>query len=310
MHISILVPARNEARNIGRSIAALRAQRLAGNSIEIIVVDDDSNDATAALAAGAGALVISVPGTGGNPGAARNRGAVAATGELLVFLDADCVPRAGWLEAHLAAHAAGHLIVGGALALPPGQPWSARCDYYASAYHVHPGRSAGRTPNHTPANLSVRREVFAATGGFVERFPVADGHEELEWQGRAARQGIALYFEPAALVDHFNRPGLGNLLRRHYRWGYSALEAKHESAVSRGALLYRFPLIALLAAYPLALLESGYIMGTWILAGRPQALLFLPPILAARVAYATAFVAGGWKWWRRKQATGSRPRWR
>ncbi|HEV8124845.1 MAG TPA: glycosyltransferase [Gemmatimonadales bacterium] len=310
MQISILIPARNEARNIGRTLAALRAQQLAGIATEIIVVDDGSSDATALVAAEAGAKVIAARETGGNPGAARNRGAAAATGEVLVFLDADCVPRSGWLEAHVAAHAAGKLIVGGALGLPPGLPWSARCDYYASAYHVHPGRPAGRIRNHTPANLSVQREVFDTSGGFTEEFPVADGHEELEWEGQAARQGVALYFEPAALADHYNRPSLGNFFRRHYRWGYSALEAKYLSAISRGAVLYRFPLLALLVAYPVAFLESGYIMAIWILAGRPQALLFSPLILGARLAYATAFVAGGWKWLRRKRVPGSRSPWR
>lgn len=310
MHISILIPARNEARSIGHTVGAVRARQPAGVPIEIIVVDDDSTDTTALVAAGAGAKVVSAPGSGGNPGAARNRGAAAATGELLVFLDADCVPRSGWLEAHVAAHAAGNRIVGGALGLPPGLPWSARCDYYASSYHVHPGLRAGRVQNHTPANLSVRREVLEASGGFTEEFPVADGHEELAWQGQAARRGVPLYFEPAALADHYNRPGLGNLFRRHYRWGYSALEAKYTSAVSRGAPLYRFPFVALFTAYPLALLESGYIMATWILAGRPQALLFFPLILVARLAYATAFVTGGWKWLRRKRVSGPRPRWR
>ncbi|MEP7325700.1 MAG: glycosyltransferase [Gemmatimonadota bacterium] len=311
MFISILVPARNEAANIERTLAALLDQKISGKPrpSEIIVMDDGSSDKTASLAAAKGAKVVAVTG-GGNPGAARNQGASTATGDLLIFLDADCVPRSGWLEAHLAAHAAGHLIVGGALELPPGQPWSAKCDYYASAYHVHSGRPAGRVPNHTPANLSVRREVFAASGGFTEEFPVADGHEELRWQGRAAQRAIALQFEPMAVVDHYNRPGFRNLLRRNYRWGYSALEAKHESGVSREALLYRNPRIALLVAYPKALLECGYIAVTWMLAGRSQALLYLPLILVARLTYATAFVAGGWKWLRRKLHTESRARWR
>jgi glycosyltransferase involved in cell wall biosynthesis len=308
--VSVIIPARNEALRIGRTVAAVAEQRRNGQDLEVLVVDDGSTDATAARAREAGATVIAGVRAEGNPAAARNRAAREAAGEILIFLDADCLPSPGWLSAHCAAQRQGHAIVGGSLALPSGLTWTARCDYYASSYHVHPTRRRGPVPNHPPANLSVRRDVFEATAGFTESFPVADGHEELKWQGEAASRGISIYFEPQARVDHYNRPGLGNLLRRNYRWGYSALEAKYQSGVSRVAGWYRFPLLMLLAAYPLALVETGYITGSWIMAGQWVAIVFLPCVLLARLAYASAFVVGGWHWLRRGTAAPRRPRWR
>ena len=202
-------------------------------------------------------------------------------------------------------------IVGGAMALPPRMPWTARADYYASAYHVHPDRKAGIVPNHSPANLSVEHGVFRRTRGFTEQFPVADGHEELAWQSEAVESGARIYFEPAAVVEHWNRGGAGNLLRRSYRWGYSALESKATNRASRLASWYRIPFLGLLLAYPLALVETLYITGTWLRAGKWEAVQFLPFILASRLAYASAFIVGGIAWYQRgSSAPGRPPRWR
>src|SRR5690349_9737590 len=102
--ISVIIPARNEATFIPRVIRAVLAQRPPETELEVIVVDDGSSDDTPAAARSAGARVLDSAGGGGNPAAARNRGAAAAAGDPLVFLDADCIPGAGWLEAILQAH--------------------------------------------------------------------------------------------------------------------------------------------------------------------------------------------------------------
>lgn len=307
----MIIPARNEARHIGAVVSAVLLQAAEGTPLEVVIADDGSTDMTAEEARRAGARVTTLPGCDGNPGLARNQGARAAKGDLLIFLDADCLPLPGWLPGHLLAQRQGHPIVGGALTLPPGLPWSARADFYASAYHVHGDRPAGHVPGHTPANLSVRREIFAATSGFTELMPVADGHEELRWLSEAARGGAPVHFEPRAAAQHFNRPGLGNLLRRSYRWGYSALEAKSRSGTARAAARYRFPVLALVTAYPLAVVEAGYIVSAWLAARRWEALQYLPVILLSRLVHATAFIIGGSRWLRRSTGDrGVRPQWR
>ena len=83
--LSIILPARNEAGAVGQTVERIRALY---PRAEIIVVNDGSTDATAEVAAQAGARVISVPYGMGN-GAAIKTGARAAQGEILVFMDAD-----------------------------------------------------------------------------------------------------------------------------------------------------------------------------------------------------------------------------
>jgi glycosyltransferase involved in cell wall biosynthesis len=85
MRVSVVLPAKNEVEGLRRTLPALRACL---PEAEIIVVNDGSTDETAAVAAGMGARVLSSPYSMGN-GAAIKRGARAAQGEILVFMDAD-----------------------------------------------------------------------------------------------------------------------------------------------------------------------------------------------------------------------------
>ena len=85
MMLSVVLPAKNEAEGLRRTLPALRA---AIPDAQIIVVDDGSTDATAEIALAHGAEVLSAPYSMGN-GAAIKRGARAARGEVLVFMDAD-----------------------------------------------------------------------------------------------------------------------------------------------------------------------------------------------------------------------------
>lgn len=301
--VSVIIPARNEVRLIGRVVRAVLTQRSAGVDIEVIVVDDGSTDGTGFVARAAGARVVSMdPQRVGNPAAARNRGAGEASGDPIIFLDADCVPADGWLEAILAAHAAGAVCVGGSLALPAGLSISARADYYCGWYHVHPARSAGFVPNHPPCNLSVRRAAFAGTGGFREQQPIAYAHEELAWQAELQRAGEKIYFEPGAVAYHWNRPGFANLLRRNYRWADSAIESKAETGVARMAWLYRFPRLLIATSFVLAPVQALYIVGCWLRAGIVEPLVTFPVVLAARFAYAAGMMAGGLRWLRGRRA--------
>lgn len=310
--VSVVIPARNEAESIGNVVRSVSRQCPQETELEIIVVDDASIDDTAANAARAGARVLSLARShGGNPAAARNRGAAASTGDPIIFLDSDCMPHDRWLEKLLARHDQGIDVVGGSLALPVGLSLTARCDYYCGWYHVHPQRCGGSVRHHPPCNLSVRRKPFLQTSGFLERQPAAYAHEELLWQAEIQELGSRIYFEPLAVADHRNRPGFSNLLRRNYRWAYSAIETKAESGVARMGWLYRYPRLMILVGMPLSLISIPYIIYCWLQARIWEPLWLCPWIIAARVAYGVGMIAGGTSWIRGRNgpAVDRRPRW-
>ena len=110
MHVSIVLPAKNEAEGLRRFLPALRA---AHPTAEILVVDDGSTDATPDGARASGAWVLSNPYSLGN-GASIKRGARAAQGEVIVFMDADGQHQPGDVAALLAELEKGHDMVVGA----------------------------------------------------------------------------------------------------------------------------------------------------------------------------------------------------
>lgn len=110
MQLTIVLPAKNEAEGLAQFLPALRA---AHPEAEILVVDDGSTDATAAVARSAGATVLSNPYSLGN-GASIKRGARAAQGEVIVFMDADGQHQPGDVSALLAELVKGHDMVVGA----------------------------------------------------------------------------------------------------------------------------------------------------------------------------------------------------
>lgn len=97
--LSFVVPARNEAANIGACVDALLLQG-DNATVEVIVVDNGSSDDTGAIATACGARVVHEP----RPGLAhaRQAGLVAAQAPILVFVDADTIVPAGWAAAAIA----------------------------------------------------------------------------------------------------------------------------------------------------------------------------------------------------------------
>src|SRR5580704_4609959 len=116
MKISVIVPAFNEEKLVGASLAAIQtaiksfANR--GWDTELIVCDNNSTDRTAELARAAGATVVFEPVN--QIGRARNRGAEAATGDWLIFVDADSHPSRELFADTADAIESGKYLFGGA----------------------------------------------------------------------------------------------------------------------------------------------------------------------------------------------------
>jgi glycosyltransferase involved in cell wall biosynthesis len=161
--ISIIVPAHNEERFIGATLQALRgAVEQLGEPCEIVVVDDGSTDRTAEIAAAQGARVI--PAAVHQIAAARNAGARAARGALLVFVDADTIVTARVLRAAIDAMRRG-AVGGGARATYDSAtpPWAQRAIAVIVWLMRHVRWAAG-------CFFFARREAFERAGGFDERY--------------------------------------------------------------------------------------------------------------------------------------------
>ncbi|MGE0874799.1 MAG: glycosyltransferase [Burkholderiales bacterium] len=114
MKFSIVVPAFNEEQLLPATLARIHAATRAfagAHDWELIVCDNNSTDRTAEIAHGAGARVVFEPVN--QIGRARNRGAAAAAGDWLVFVDADSQPSPGLFGDMLRAVERGDCLAGG-----------------------------------------------------------------------------------------------------------------------------------------------------------------------------------------------------
>ena len=89
--LSVIMPAHNAAGMLPRTLAGLRNSDLPREAWELIVVDDGSTDDTSLIAARYADTVVTLPGKAHGPAYARNRGFEVSRGEIVVFIDADCV---------------------------------------------------------------------------------------------------------------------------------------------------------------------------------------------------------------------------
>ncbi len=125
MKISIVVPAFNEEKLIARSLESIRNScevfTKRGWDFEIIVCDNNSTDRTSELAKAAGAIVVFEPIN--QIGRARNCGAAAATGDWLLFVDADSFPSHNLFDDAAAAMMRGDVAAGGAVVRMDSSDW-------------------------------------------------------------------------------------------------------------------------------------------------------------------------------------------
>ena len=170
MHLSIIIPAFNEERLIMHcldSVAeSLAANQKPGFTAEVIVVDNNSTDKTAELATQAGAKVVFEPIN--QIGRARNCGATVATGEWLLFVDADSLLNPGMVADILNMIESGQYVGCGSVMHMPDLPWWGKAaiqlwTIFSVVFHWASG-----------ALVVCRADAFREVGGFNQELFAGD----------------------------------------------------------------------------------------------------------------------------------------
>jgi GT2 family glycosyltransferase len=203
VRLSVIVPTHNRHASLSKTLERLRYQDIHREHYEIVVVDDGSTPPLALSPNDQGPACSVVRLEGAERSAARNRGADAARGEVLVFLDDDMTVGPDFLSAHLRGHEEwqGTLVVGAvrlieeAIATPFGR-------FRQNIEQQNVPRSRGLTsiPNFcTAANMSIPRNVFVDAGGFDESLASA---EDQDLALRHTARGGQIAFIPEAVAIH------------------------------------------------------------------------------------------------------------
>jgi cellulose synthase/poly-beta-1,6-N-acetylglucosamine synthase-like glycosyltransferase len=216
--VSIVVPVRNRSAMIRPCIESLLAQSYPKESIQIIVVDNDSSDDTGSVVSHYPVTLLSERDFTTSY-AARNRGIAHADGEIVAFLDSDCVASPDWvteLIAPLADDGVG-AVVGTIEDAAP----QTLCEEFTTRLQpfARPERQGLKTL--LTANVAIRRSALEAVGLFDECLPTA-GDVDLGWRLQLSL-GLTIAEAPAARVQHNHRTTFRGVFAQYKRYGQSEI---------------------------------------------------------------------------------------
>jgi len=200
---SVIVPAYNAGKTIADCLHALGSQSVAAADYEVIVVDDGSQDNTAALVKTFPVQYLHQKNRG--PAAARNHGAQQAIGEIILFTDADCVPTPAWVAEMTKPFADPEVIAVKGAYRTSQRSFVARFAQVEFEERFELLKRAPSIDMIDTYSAAYRREVFQQVGGFDESFPVAN-NEDTELSYKLSRMGRKMIFNPDAVVYHLNHP--------------------------------------------------------------------------------------------------------
>ena len=203
MKVSVTVPAYNAERTIGACLKALAQQSYRQDSYEIVVVDDGSTDLTAEIAQHYAVRLLSQENQG--PAAARNAGAAAGDGEIILFTDADCIPQEDWIEQMLVPFQQDDVAAVKGAYRTEQREIVARFAQVEFEERFALLEGAGYTDMVDTYSAGYRRQIFQDFGGFDTRFPVAN-NEDTELSYRMAAAHLKMVFNPDAIVYHLGHP--------------------------------------------------------------------------------------------------------
>ncbi|MBD6618804.1 glycosyltransferase [Komarekiella sp. 'clone 1'] len=258
--VSVVVPIYNGEADLPDLFSCLLSQTYPKDQVEYLLVDNNSSDRTLTLLkTSAGNCPIKIHPLSENQiqssYAARNTGIRAATGEIVVFTDADCRPQPQWLESLIQPFVNPEVvIVAGEIVALPGktllEQHANRQETLSQKHTLHHSfRPYGQT-----ANLAIRRIALEKVGLF-RPYLTSGGDADMCW--RILLENIGrLEFAPEAIVQHRHRATLKELQSQWRRYGRSNryLHDLH------GVELMR----------EITLQECGYRLARWFLKEVPQ----------------------------------------
>ncbi|SHJ61539.1 Glycosyltransferase, GT2 family [Rubritalea squalenifaciens DSM 18772] len=217
--ISVIICVYNGEERIGAALESLR--QVDYPDYEVIVVDDGSTDGTLEVVRSFDFVKL-VQANHGGLSVARNAGAAAATGEILAYTDDDCEVDRGWLHWLARGYAEHGWDALGGPNIPPEPAFEDEAVVASAPGAPSHVMLSDELAEHIPGcNLTVRKAVFEALGGFRAAYLVAGDDVDFCW--RLEEGGYKIGFEGAAFVWHRRRTTFYRYLKQ--QWGYGKAEA-------------------------------------------------------------------------------------
>lgn len=211
--VSVIIPAYNAQDNIAPLIESLLNQKYPNDLLEIIVVDNNSNDQTREIVRRFPVTLLEKTDIQSSY-AARNEGIKNAAGDCLAFIDADCIATDFWVAEGI------NVLTSESADLAAGKTEfyftkeKSAAEMYDSITHLQGKQYVTEKQAAETANLFVKASLFEKIGLFPEVTSGAD----VTWTKKATDSGFKLIYADKAIVKHPAR-NLKQLLKKRFRTG-------------------------------------------------------------------------------------------
>ena len=193
--VSVIIPAKNEADYLARCLNSLAKLDFPEGQFEVIVVDNGSTDLTPTIAGNFSCIFVSVP-EAKTIAAVRNRGAAVATGDILVFLDADCTVSPDWLQQAKRYFSREDIACFGSSPVIPENPTWVEATWFLVRKSRQPVFERDWQES---TNMFVPRTTFEKVGGFNEELATC---EDVDLSYRLLEHGKILSDSRIIAVHH------------------------------------------------------------------------------------------------------------
>lgn len=221
--VSVIIPVYNSQNTIKQLLNSLFRQDFNGE-YEIIVVDDGSCDSTASILSGYNNVRVIKQNNAG-PAAARNKGAINAKGDIILFTDSDCEVFPDWIKQMVKPFMEHPGVTGVKGAYRTKQKSLvarfAQLEYEDKYDKMKQEKYIDFIDTYS---AGFRKEAFMAEGGYDTSFPVACA-EDVDLSYRLDKKGHKMLFIPHALVFHRHPEKLAGYLAKKYKFAYWRVKA-------------------------------------------------------------------------------------
>lgn len=246
--VSVVIPARNEEKNIEECLSSLLAQQYPAQLTEILVVDDQSVDNTAAIVQRFSPRVTLLQIPPGHTSASPKKTAIetgikAAKGELIVSTDADCTAGINWISRLAASYSQGLLAIAAPVRIKTNSSLISKfqsLDFLTMQGITGAGISARIHHMANGANFAYSKNTFAEVNGFSGNETIASGDDMFLIQ-KIAKQfpGKIIFLKnPDAIVDTLPVETWKAFLQQRIRWAGKARAYKEKELIAVLVLVY------------------------------------------------------------------------
>ncbi|MBQ0831319.1 glycosyltransferase [Marinobacter sp.] len=238
-YCTIVVPAFNEEQYIEQCLIALKSQTYPKDNFEIIVIDNNSSDNTVEIARNYADHVKILP--DGNVGAVRNYGFKNASGDIIIFIDSDCVTDKSWLERAIRMYSsAPDTVLGGIYACRENPNWIEKY------WFLETGEDRVVENNLLGGCIIISRKNFEHVGGFREEM---SSGEDSALTKDLRHLGIEVEITPRLKVRHLGNPTTIKTFLKRQSW-------HAESYFSNKKDNFQDPIFWLVVIYPLTFIVT------------------------------------------------------